>query len=227
MNMILKRGVPSLLDLCIMTAIDNVRYLGDVGETDIDLLGHILPHCNADQLMHVEKCTEGRDLSPVTDTLWKKFYEIEFGARSTNLVVEKMKQKKVSFKWRLLYEAKLKDVEEVQQRSLDRISQLYKKEDARKQSRQVQLCSKVPPGSKRRFHGGSGAGNNFSNSKSNLMKKSKIDYLNSQEVRNLAAMKKNSLKTNRSASPMMKTGGFPNKDAASSSKLIKPKERRC
>lgn len=54
------RIAPSLIDLCIKTAIDNLRYLGDVGETDIDLLGRILPHCTIDQLMHIEKSTEVR-----------------------------------------------------------------------------------------------------------------------------------------------------------------------
>lgn len=54
----MKKKVPSLVDLCIRIAIDNVRYLGDVGETDIDLLGQILPHCTVDQLMHIEKSTE-------------------------------------------------------------------------------------------------------------------------------------------------------------------------
>lgn len=52
--------IPSLVDLCAWTAIDNLRYLGDVGETDIYLLGKILPHCTLDQLMHVEKCSEVR-----------------------------------------------------------------------------------------------------------------------------------------------------------------------
>lgn len=55
-----RKLLPSLVDLCIKTAIDNVRYLGDVGETDINLLDRILPHCTLDQLMHVEKCSEVR-----------------------------------------------------------------------------------------------------------------------------------------------------------------------
>ena len=62
MNMMVRRKAPSLVDLCIRTAIDNVRYLGDVGETDIGLLSHILPHCTVDQLGHIEKCTEVRQL---------------------------------------------------------------------------------------------------------------------------------------------------------------------
>lgn len=127
----MRRMVPSLVDLCVQTAVDNVRYLGDVGETDIDLLGRILPHCSLEQLKHVEKSTEvrnsmiklsscsvtypspflmfkfffqGRDLSQVTDRLWKRFYQIEFGDKSLNQVVERMKQKKVTFKWKKLYE---------------------------------------------------------------------------------------------------------------------------
>lgn len=56
------RKIPKLVDLCIQTAIDNVRYMGDVGETDILLLKEILPHCTADQLMHIENSTKVRVL---------------------------------------------------------------------------------------------------------------------------------------------------------------------
>lgn len=52
-----RRKAPSLVDLCISVAICNVKYLGDVGETDLHLLDCILPHCTSDQLMHVEKST--------------------------------------------------------------------------------------------------------------------------------------------------------------------------
>nr|GMD84249.1 transcription elongation factor B polypeptide 3 [Ipomoea batatas] len=66
-----------------------------------------------------------------------------------------MKQKKVTFKWNQLYKAKLKEVEEAQQKSFERIRDLYKKQDAEKQSRQIKLCTKVPPSSnKRSFYGG-------------------------------------------------------------------------
>lgn len=47
---------------------------------------------------------KGRDLSPVTDSLWKIFYEKEFGVQNAETVIKRMKQKKVVFKWRLLYE---------------------------------------------------------------------------------------------------------------------------
>lgn len=125
--------VPSLLNLCIQKAIDNVRYLGDVGGTAEQLLRQILPHCTCEQLKHIEDSTEvressprvncfeqevlvgfiklfflfllqGRDLSPMTDCLWKNFYEKEFGERSFNLAVNNMRSKKVTFKWRHLYE---------------------------------------------------------------------------------------------------------------------------
>ncbi|XP_022741474.1 uncharacterized protein LOC111293036 isoform X3 [Durio zibethinus] len=173
------RKPPSLVDLCVRTAIDNVRYLGDVGETDSHLLERILPHCTVDQLLHVEKSTQGRDLTPVTDKLWKNFYELQFGHQNMTLVIERMKLKKVSFRWRQLYEAKLKDFQEAENKASDRLKQLYKKEDARKQSRQVQLCTKVPPSTKRSFYAGSGPGYNLSDVKSNIMKKAKIDFMKS------------------------------------------------
>ncbi|ESW18379.1 hypothetical protein PHAVU_006G035900, partial [Phaseolus vulgaris] len=81
-------------------------------------------------LMNVEKFTKGRDLSPVTDKLRKKFFEKQFGTNSTNEVIKRMKEKKVSFKWVQLYEAKGKEMAQTENEALDRIKQLYKKEDA-------------------------------------------------------------------------------------------------
>ncbi|KAI5661983.1 hypothetical protein M9H77_21306 [Catharanthus roseus] len=180
--------VPSLVDLCVQVAIDNVRYLGDVGETDFHLLERILPHCTLEQLMHVEKCTEGRDLRPVTNELWKKFFERNFGTKSVNVVVERMKKEKVNFSWKQLYEAKLKALEDKERRISERVREGYKMEEAKKQNRQIRLCSKVPPSSaKRNFYGGSYGC--ISNTKSNIMKKAKLDFVNSREVKNLAAMK--------------------------------------
>ncbi|CAH9091125.1 unnamed protein product [Cuscuta epithymum] len=70
-------NVPSLVDLCIQFAI-----------------------CTIDELACIEKSTEGRDLSSVIDKLWKKFYEQEFGEENTKQVVERMKHKKITFKWK-------------------------------------------------------------------------------------------------------------------------------
>uniref|UniRef100_A0A6N2LIX6 Elongin-A n=1 Tax=Salix viminalis TaxID=40686 RepID=A0A6N2LIX6_SALVM len=197
-----KRKAPSLVDLCVNLAVENVKYLGDVGETDLHLLDRILPHCTLDQLMHIEKSTVGRDLSSVTDKLWKTFYEKQFGERSTNLVIERMRQKKVSFRWLQLYEAKLKEIAEAENKLAARIRQLYKKEDDR-----------------------SGPGYNLSNGKSNLMKKAKMDFLKSREVQNIAAMKKNALPgSSRSSSMMKPPSSFPGKSSASSN--MKSLERR-
>ncbi|MFS7993765.1 putative RNA polymerase II transcription factor SIII, subunit A [Helianthus anomalus] len=229
------RRIPTLVDLCVQKAIDNVRYLGDVGETDPYLLDRFLPHCTVEQLTHIEDSTVDRDLSPVTNKLWKNFYTQQFGSKSTNVVVERMKEKRVSFKWRQLYEAKLKDVEEAQQKSFERIKQLYKKEDAKKQSRQVQLCTKVPPSSsyKRSFFGGPGSSGN---TKSGIMKKAKQEFLNSREVQNRSAMKKVTVHNNRStptarrpihSNPSIrKPTHLPGKSAASSSKFSTPTARR-
>lgn len=198
--------VPTLVDICVQKLIDNVRYLGNVGYVDQHLLERILPHCTVEQLMHVEKSTKGRDLSPVTDKLWKKFFEKQFGINNTNEVIKRMREKKVSFRWRQLYEAKGKEVARAENEALDRIKQLYKKEDARKQSRQVRTCTKLPPSSKKRFWGDNGA--NVSNVKSNIMKKAKIEFLRSNEVKNIAAMKKNSIQRSQSSSSIMKNGSI-------------------
>ncbi|KAB5531854.1 hypothetical protein DKX38_018524 [Salix brachista] len=213
-----KRKAPSLVDLCVNLAVENVKYLGDVGETDLHLLDRILPHCTLDQLMHIEKSTVGRDLSSVTDKLWKTFYEKQFGERSTNLVIERMRQKKVSFRWLQLYEAKLKEIAEAENKLAARIRQLYKKEDDRLGDR---VCNSYFLSEQ-----GSGPGYHLSNGKSNLMKKAKMDFLKSREVQNIAAMKKNALPgSSRSSSMMKPPSSFPGKSSASS-KPMKSLERR-
>ena len=97
---------------------------------DISIL-NFLPHCNVDQLMHVEKCSKsiGRDVSIVTDKLCRKFYEREFGVSSANVVVQRMKERKVWLMWETLYEAILKETAEFENKVSDRIRQLYKKRE--------------------------------------------------------------------------------------------------
>ncbi|KAL5565265.1 hypothetical protein UlMin_028429 [Ulmus minor] len=165
-NIMMKLKAPCLVDLCVKTMIDNLRYLGDVGETNLHLLNQILPHCSIDHLERVEKGSQGRDLSPVTDELWKKFYEKEFGVESLNDTVKRMKHAKLSFRWKQLYEAEAEKAD----MACEKIEKLYKKEDA------LRICTKVPPSTKRSFWGGSGPGYNVS-SKSKIMKKTKVEYL--------------------------------------------------
>lgn len=215
------RRVPSLVDLCVQVAIDNVRYLGDVGETDFHLLERILSHCTLDQLVHVERCTEGRDLSPVTNRLWKKFFERNFGTNSVNVVVERMKKGKVKFSWRQLYEAKLKALEDKEQRISERVREGYRMEEAKKQNRQIQLCNKIPPSSgKRNFYGG--PYNCVSNTKSNIMKKAKLEFVNSREVKNLACIKNKVVQRAYSVSPARTSGSFSNVSSPSVSRNTKP-----
>ncbi|CAH8387543.1 unnamed protein product [Eruca vesicaria subsp. sativa] len=188
----LTKKPPSLVDLCVRLAIDNVRYIGYVGGVDFQLLEKIFQHCTLEQLMHIEDSTPDTDLSPVTNELWKRFYEKQYGAKNLSFVVEKMERSRVSFKWRELYEAKSKVVEEDEKEAVDRLKERYKNEDARKQSRQTKLCAKAPP-IKKAFWGNSGSGYNLSHVKSNIMKKAKLDVLKSQEVKNLTAIKRNSI----------------------------------
>ncbi|KAL6191303.1 hypothetical protein ACLB2K_037694 [Fragaria x ananassa] len=87
----------SVADVSIAT--ENRRFLGDVSNMDLELIEQILPHCSKTQLIHIEKSTKDRDLSPVTDKLWKSFYEKEFGIESTESVSEIMKEWNLKFKW--------------------------------------------------------------------------------------------------------------------------------
>ncbi|KAF9625964.1 hypothetical protein IFM89_028350 [Coptis chinensis] len=217
-----KKKPPSLVQLCVQTAIDNVRYLGNIGDTDIDLLEDILSHCTLDQLKCIEDSTQGRDLSPVTDKLWKKFYKKEFGVDCLNTLVEKMNKRKVSFKWRELFEAKTKAVEEASMEIRERFRQRYEEEQARKQSRQTRICTKLPPSSsKRNFWGSSGPGTNFSNAKGSLMKKARMEYLNSHEAKVHATIRKNAVQRSQSQSIRRPTkpAGLLGKHTASSSKF--------
>lgn len=134
----LTKQPPSLVELCVRIAIDNVRYIGYVGGVDFQLLDQIFQHCTLEQLIHIEDSTQVRnfslhnkifcmflrflsksddfsflffvfvcqdtDLSPVTNKFWKRFYKKQYGEENLNEVMEKMKRKKVNFKWRELYE---------------------------------------------------------------------------------------------------------------------------
>uniref|UniRef100_A0A0D6R7K5 Elongin-A n=1 Tax=Araucaria cunninghamii TaxID=56994 RepID=A0A0D6R7K5_ARACU len=213
---------PSLLDLCIQTAIDNIQYLGDVGETDSELLKVILAHCSEEQLMFIEDSTEGRDLSPVTDSLWMNIYERKFGEENVILVKRRMKQKGVIFKWRLLYQAKLEEQEKQQQKmlekSLDRLKQRYAKADQEKQSKQIQICTKVPPTKRNRNYGGYGSSSDLSNVKGRLMKKAKMEFAASRDARrNVTMMNRNSA---QSFVPLGKMSNMSTASAKSSASVI-------
>ncbi|XP_024190317.1 uncharacterized protein LOC112194300 [Rosa chinensis] len=169
-------------DRWVSIAIDNLDSFGDVGYLDFKFLDQVLPHCSKDQLIHIEKSTKGTDLTPITDKLWKKFFERDFGSKATDEVIEEMKIRKVSSKWSELYQAKSKRVEEAEKEVSERLKKLYEKEAARKQSRQVRVLDKAPPSS-------SGNKRIGPNKGSKLMNKVRKEYLNSLEVRNLEAMK--------------------------------------
>lgn len=216
---------PSLVDLCIQSAIDNIQYIGDVGETDLDLLKVILAHCTSDQLLFIENSTEGRDLSPVTDDLWQSFYVRRFGEESADLLRKRMKQRRISFKWSVLFQAKAKEQEEKQQksveRSLNRLKELYSKADSEKQSRQIRICSIIPPvGKKRKFtSGGVGSSSDFSNVKGRLMKKAKMEFTASCDARrNAATVNKSSLQP-RSVVPLGRVSSVCTTSVKSSSTI--------
>ncbi|KAH7405424.1 hypothetical protein KP509_15G069800 [Ceratopteris richardii] len=167
---------------------------------------------------------QGRDLSPVTNELWRQFYSRKFGPESMNLVLERMKKKRVSFKWHLLYQAKVREQEEVQKKCVDRLKQLYKEADMQKQSRQTQMCTKVPPSSKRKsIHSGAGSSSQFNHIKGRLMKKSRIEFAKSE-----AQMPKNNMRQLPAKFCAQRTvpSTIPIQKSASSVSLLQPSSTR-
>ena len=178
--------------------IDKLTHAAHVGDNrgleifaacDDEILKQVLPHCTVDQLKYVEKClkSKGRDLGPATDKLWKKFYERKFGVQSANVVAQRMKERKVWYKWVALYEAKLKEVSEKANRAIERVGKLYEKEKSANKARQVKVITVV-------------SNNKKNNNKrvytfeapnlirGNLMKKARKEFLNCLEVKNPQAI---------------------------------------
>ncbi|KAM1341492.1 hypothetical protein ACFX2F_005936 [Malus domestica] len=103
-----------------------------------------------EQLRCVEKSTRGRDLSPVTDKLWRNFYVEEFGASRADQAVENTKKSNAAFKWKELYETKLEEVNKKEKKAAERLKSRYQMEAARKQSRRV-VCTEAEEGRERDY----------------------------------------------------------------------------
>nr|XP_017245788.1 PREDICTED: uncharacterized protein LOC108217469 [Daucus carota subsp. sativus] len=99
--------------------------------------------------------------------------------------------------------AKLKNVEEAEQKSIERMRQLYQNEDARW-----------------------GPGRIVGSSKGSLMKKSRDDFVNSQEVRNLTALRQNAVQKNDRPLCIREPGGFSSNGSSSNSQGSRALQRR-
>lgn len=200
--------VVSLLELAVRKAIDNLQYIGDVGETDLQLLQRILPHCTAEQLHHIETSTKGRDLSPVTDELWRKCYGRKFGNDELEKVQEGMSKSKRKFKWSRLYQVKLREEAEAQKKGVNRLRELYKEQNSQKESRQMKPVDLQPPESKRMKRTGSAGSSGHSSkvvAKGRLMQKSRMDFAKSNQASRNATMARNRSNLNNGIN--QRTGG--------------------
>nr|XP_011470590.1 PREDICTED: uncharacterized protein LOC105353271 [Fragaria vesca subsp. vesca] len=171
----------------VSVAINSLDSFGNVKGYDFWFLDQVLPHCNKNQLAHIENSTKGVDLTPITDKLWKNFFKRDFGDRALDETMEKMKMKKVSFRWSELYQAKSRSLEKKEKEVGERLKKMYEKEDARKQSRQVKVLDKVPPSNKR--IGVINKGLSKGRKSNPIMNKLKKQYENSLAKRNLDFVK--------------------------------------
>ncbi|KAK1601834.1 hypothetical protein QYE76_032730 [Lolium multiflorum] len=171
-----ERKPPSLLELCVRNVIDNLRYVDNMDGVEMQLLKRIMPHCTLEQLTRIESRTD-MDISPVTDVLWKRFYQQQFGEDNMNLVVKKMKQSGARYKWKDLFKAKTEKQKEVEEVMGERLRKKYQAQKAERESKQIKICTKVPPSSKRSWFGGSGGSSSLSNSsyKSPILKKARME----------------------------------------------------
>ncbi|KAH9573678.1 hypothetical protein CY35_01G013100 [Sphagnum magellanicum] len=99
---------PSLLELCIRTACENVAHIGDVGSLPTQFVSRILQSCSgADQLRHIEVSSKRSDL--VTDELWRGWFANDFGTTCAEYIMhtgERLGPANPTPKWRRLYDEK-------------------------------------------------------------------------------------------------------------------------
>ncbi|KAM3399947.1 hypothetical protein ACQJBY_005053 [Aegilops geniculata] len=206
----------SLLDLCIRSAVDNLRTLNSVDVVPDELLKRILPHCTLEQLTHIESCTHA-DLTDVTDVLWKRFFQREFGEENMNLAIKRMKENGVRYKWKKLFEARTEKQKQVEARMSAGLKNKYQAANAAKQSKQIKVCTKIPPNSKRSFWGGSGS-SSLSNSsyKSPILKKARMEVDSRAKMQ--AAIQRNTVA--RSSQPARLT--FPSEQTSRTTTIHRP-----
>uniref|UniRef100_A0A0D9X4T5 Elongin-A n=1 Tax=Leersia perrieri TaxID=77586 RepID=A0A0D9X4T5_9ORYZ len=165
-----RRKPPSLLELCIRTTMDNLRYVQSVDGVEMNLLERILPHCKLEDLTRIEDNTE-MDLSPITDKMWKLFYRQQFGEDSVNLVIKRMSTSGVRYKWRNLFEAKTEKQKEFADKMGQRLAKKYEAAKA-----------------------GSGP-SNLSSYKSPILKKARMEVNSDAKMK--AAIQRNTISTSQ------------------------------
>lgn len=131
-------------------AIDNVHTLGDVGGMSELRLRKILPHASAEQLVHIETCSKERDLTPITDPLWQRHFARRFGEHKAKLLQKQTPQGDPPHIWRSLYEEKVAEEEKLQVEGVERLKDLYHRQDAAKASRKIQCTEKMAPEASRK-----------------------------------------------------------------------------
>ncbi|XP_047080373.1 uncharacterized protein LOC124691143 [Lolium rigidum] len=170
---------PSLLELCVRKAIDNLRHIQSVDGVDTPLLRRILPHCDLEQLTRIESRT-ATDLTPVTDVLWQGFYRRQFGEEHTGRVVDRMQRAGARYKWKDLFKAKTKQQKEVEDRMVEALTSKCRARNAERQSRAIKRFTKVQPRSscKRSYFGGGSGMSSGSGYKNPLVKKARMEVDN-------------------------------------------------
>ncbi|KAM0851878.1 hypothetical protein ACQ4PT_052131 [Festuca glaucescens] len=173
-----ERKPPSLLELCVRKAIDNLRHIDSVDGVDSPLLRRILPHCDLEQLTRIESRT-ATDLTPVTDVLWKGFFQRQFGEENTSRVVDRMRRSGARYRWKDLFRAKTKQQKEVEDRMVEALTNKCRARNAERQSRGIKRFTKLQPSSCKRSYFGGGSGmSSGSGYRNPMVKKARMEVDN-------------------------------------------------
>jgi elongin-A len=167
---------PSLLELCVRKAIDNLRRIESVDGVDTPLLRRILPHCDLEQLTRIESRT-ATDLTPVTDVLWQGFYRRQFGEEHTSRVADRMRRAGARYRWKDLFRAKTKQQKEVEDRMVEALTNKCRARNAERQSKSIKRFTKLQPSSCKRSYFGRGPSGISSRSgyKNPMLKKARME----------------------------------------------------
>ncbi|KAF2543548.1 hypothetical protein F2Q68_00032368 [Brassica cretica] len=96
-----QKEASSLRDLCLKSLTGSLTYVNSMPE---DLLKRFLGLCTSEELLRIDI---NNDIYKLTDPVWKRFYQHEFGSKETELVHQNLGMCDTSFKWSECFHEKL------------------------------------------------------------------------------------------------------------------------
>lgn len=96
-----QKETSSLIDMCLERLTVSLNYVNSMPE---ELLERLLGLCTSEEVLRLET---NNDIYSLTDPVWKRFYQHEFGSKETELVHQNLGMYDTSFKWSECFNQKL------------------------------------------------------------------------------------------------------------------------